>query len=147
MGRVPAVLICDRSADMLEMVSMYLSRIGFQVHTCLLSDAADRVDPTAAIASTAPDVVIYDIDLPYEPRWREAMAVALAPHVSCPFIFTTTNRRVAEQLLTGTARAHLLVKPYELDQLRQAIDDALGRPLPPLRERRVGERRRGDRRT
>jgi len=131
---------------MLEMVAMYLTSRGLEVHTCLLSDGAPKEGLSTLIEQWSPDVIIYDIDLPYEDRWREAMAIALLPEVSCPFIFTSTNQRVAEQLLKNTASATLLAKPYELETLYDAVHHALGLTPPPRHEKRSSQRRRNDRR-
>ena len=107
---------------------------------------ADRV------AECDPDVVIYDIDLPYAASWRTALTICFDERVRCPFVFTTTNVRIAKQLMAEVTRAAIIQKPYALEELHALVNEAIAsyqrptKPAEPPAERRQGERRRGDRR-
>ena len=140
----------DASADLLEMVETFLKVKGYDVHTCLLRDLENAAtDPVELINRTAPDVVVYDIDPPYSIKWQAVLALACEPSVTSPFVFTTTNPTVVSELLKGSPSARLLAKPYDLDRLAAAIEEALRQPgdRRHLRDRRSGEdRRRTDRR-
>lgn len=140
----------DASADLLEMVETFLKVKGYDVHTCLLRDLEDgATDPVELINRTAPDVVVYDIDPPYSIKWQAVLALACEPSVTSPFVFTTTSPAVVSELLKGSTGARLLAKPYDLDDLAAAIEEALRQPGDRRRivDRRSGEeRRRTDRR-
>ena len=69
-----------------------------------------------------------------------------------PFVFTTTNVRIAKQLMAEVTRAAVIQKPYALEELHALVNEAIASyqrptgPAAPSSERRHGERRRGDRR-
>jgi DNA-binding response OmpR family regulator len=142
--------VFDASADVLEMVETFLTGKGYEVHTGLLRDLENgATDPVELINRTSPDVVVYDIDPPYSIKWQAVLALACEPSVTSPFVFTTTNPSVVSELLKGSTSARLLAKPYDLDDLAAAIEEALQRPSDRrhLLDRRSGEdRRRSDRR-
>src|SRR5262249_48369744 len=104
------------------------------------SEGADVAD---AIARAHPDVVVFDIALPYEANWELCASLRKDPRVGVPFVLTTTNRAAVERLTSAREVVEILGKPYDLDQFAQAVR-ACGAAAGPRRGRAgAGPGRRG----
>jgi CheY-like chemotaxis protein len=147
------VLILDNSSDILELLSTDLQCRGCAVTTASVSAIRHgEIDGARLIEAAAPDVVVFDVALPYEANWRVAMDLQSDPRVRMPFVLTTTNALAVRRLI-GRDLIELVGKPYDLDTLYSAIVRSVGSevdiaapgPRSPVRER---DRRSGhDRRT
>jgi DNA-binding response OmpR family regulator len=152
-------LVMDSSVDTLDLLRQYLEFRGFEVETCDLARLRhDGADAAATIARARPDVVVFDIALPYEENWKLCASLRQDPRVSVPFVLTTTNRGAVERLTGARDVIEILGKPYDLEQFAEAVHSAVrasddtqtaGEPRGDTRrgvDRRIGERRREDRR-
>jgi DNA-binding NtrC family response regulator len=150
--RPPTIVVIDASRDTFELLETYFETFGLAVRWCAVSEPEVAENLADRVVESDPDVVIYDIDLPYAASWRTALTLCFDPRVTCPFVFTTTNVRIAKQLMAEVTRAAVIQKPYALEALQTLVQDAIAsyrRPTPPARpaaERRRGDRRRGERR-
>jgi DNA-binding response OmpR family regulator len=151
-GPSRTIVVVDASRDTFELLETYFGGFGLAVRWCAVSEPAPAENLADRVVACDPDVVIYDIDLPYAASWRVALTVCFDARVKCPFVFTTTNVRIASQLMAEVTRAAIIQKPYALEALHALVSEAIAsyqRPAPaeaPSSERRHGERRRGDRR-
>ena len=115
------VLIFDNSVDILELLATDLQCRGCLVTTASVSAIRHgEVDGARLIEATAPDVVVFDVALPYEANWRVAMALQSDPRVRVPFVLTTTNATTVRRLI-GRDLIELVGKPYDLDTLYDAV--------------------------
>jgi len=111
------VLIFDNSVDILELLVTDLQCRGCLVTTASVSAIRHgEVDGGRLIEATAPDVVVFDVALPYEANWHVAMALQSDPRVRVPFVLTTTNATTVRRLI-GRDLIELVGKPYDLDTL------------------------------
>jgi len=146
------IVVVDASHDTFELLETYFETFGLTVHWCAVSEPQAAENLADRVAEFDPDVVIYDIDLPYAASWRTALTLCFDARVTCPFVFTTTNVRIARQLMAEVTRAAIIQKPYALEELHALVTEAIAsyqrpaKPAEPSAERRHGERRRGDRR-
>jgi CheY-like chemotaxis protein len=149
-------LVMDSSADTLDLLRHYLEHHGFDVETCNLARLrSEGKDLVAAVVDARPDVVIFDIALPYEQNWRVCSTLQADPRVTAPFVLTTTNRAAVERLTDARDVVEILGKPYDLDQFARAVRHAVGLPVGDEPhgdhsrsgvDRRAGDRRHGERR-
>jgi len=115
------VLIFDNSPDILELLTTDLKGRGCIVTTGSVSAIRHgEIDGAQLIESTAPDVVVFDIALPYEANWRVATELQADPRVRVPFVLTTTNATAVRRLI-GRDLIELVGKPYDLDTLYDVI--------------------------
>jgi CheY-like chemotaxis protein len=148
------VLILDNSADILELLTTDLQCRGCVVATSSVSGIRHGdVDGARLIETTGPDVIVFDVALPYEANWRVAIELQADPRVRAPFVLTTTNATAVRRLI-GRDLIELVGKPYDLDSLYDAIvrsvfpEAADGMASDPSRTGCGDERRSGrDRRT
>lgn len=106
---------------------------GFVAVSAFTFDIRDGdVDLDAFLGLHTPDVVIYDVAVPYHANWQLFLHLRQRPPLKgLPVIITTTNAAHLRPL-SGSEPVHEVVgKPYDLQQLitivRQAVPDACER--------------------
>jgi DNA-binding response OmpR family regulator len=125
------VALFNASDDTVEMVRRMLGASGFDCLVgCHFSDLKKGAGNFARFVDTHdPDVVIFDISPPYQENWdffktlREAKAMD-----GRGLVLTTTNKARLDEAAASDSKAFELVgKPYDLDQIKAAIHQALRR--------------------
>ena len=114
------VLIADDEKNMRWVLGQALSGDGFEV-----AEAADGKEALAAVAEQAPDVMILDHRMP-EPDGMEVLRTLRAKDATFPIIMLTAHGNVATAVEAMKAGAsEYLTKPFDLEELKLAIDKAL----------------------
>lgn len=120
----PKVLLVDDYLDSLEVWALYLSAEGFDVNT-----AADGPSALQMVASTVPDVVVMDLDLPGMSGIEVARALrAQAANVSLPLIAVTGHTGTKLDAAREAGFNAALVKPCAPDALTTQIRHLLSVP-------------------
>ena len=150
--RVVAVL--DSDPDTIEMMKTWLEFHGFVVVVgSLLDFRLGKDDLAGFLDRTKPEVIVYDLGIPYETNYRYLQTVSAEPAFARSSLVITTTNATAVRTLLGVEAIEVLGKPYDLDTvigaIRAAADDDGSSVNPTVRsaDRRLGERRQGDRRT
>jgi DNA-binding response OmpR family regulator len=127
-SRLPTVAVINTSTDTIDMLRMFFEQAGLVVvstSTILLRDG--EVDLRAFLSSHQPDVLLYDISLPYEVNWRLFCHMRETMSVKVPTIITTTNVKHV-QPLAGEVYIHEIVgQPYDLDKLLEIVKQTIRR--------------------
>jgi two-component system, NtrC family, response regulator AtoC len=114
------VLIVDDEKNMRWVLGQALSAEGFDV-----SEAVDGMSALAAVAEQEPDVMVLDHRMP-EPNGMEVLRKLRAKGASFPIIMLTAHGNVATAVEAMKAGAsEYLTKPFDLEELKLAIDKAL----------------------
>ena len=114
------VLIVDDEKNMRWVLGQALSAEGFDV-----SEAVDGVTALAAVSEQEPDVMVLDHRMP-EPDGMEVLRKLRAKGLSFPIIMLTAHGNVATAVEAMKAGAsEYLTKPFDLEELKLAIDKAL----------------------
>src|SRR5690242_7146438 len=97
---MPIVAVFNTSEDTTDLLRVTLEQAGFIVVTALISAMRDgKLDFVRFMQEHQPQVVVYDIALPYDAHWRlfeHFRATPIAKDI--PFVVTTTNRAHVEKL-------------------------------------------------
>jgi DNA-binding response OmpR family regulator len=121
---VSRILVIEDDRNVRDVVATYLRRVGHDV-----LEAADGKRALSAIAADDIDLVITDINMP-EMDGIEVITALRKSAPGAPVIAMSGGGLVHKQLLLDTARmlgaVHTLAKPFELEDLRKAVDAALG---------------------
>ena len=143
-GRTAAkqvVALFNASDDTVEMVQRMLDASGFNCLVgCHFADLKKgRIDFARYLSKHEPDVVIFDISPPYLENWhffktlRDGKAME-----GRGLVLTTTNKERLDETVGKDSEAFEIVgKPYDLDQIKDAIQAAL--------KRTAGDKRRSPR--
>jgi CheY-like chemotaxis protein len=126
--RPRTVAVLNTNDDVVELLRILFEQRGHAVVTAHV-DAIKRsqMDIGAFVRLHRPDVVVYDIPPPYDTHWTFMNHVRTLPEFeSIPFVLTTTNeRRLREIVGRGPQLLEIVGKPYDLDQIAQAVEEAL----------------------
>lgn len=124
----PLIAVFNASEDTVDCVTMFFEAKGYRAIGETWA-ARDPLTPEAAeafIARYHPDVVVFDVSLPYEANWNNF--IEFRRHVNdrnVAVVLTTTNKRALTELIGSTNAIEILGKPYDLEQLAAAVRRAL----------------------
>ncbi|HWI20141.1 MAG TPA: hypothetical protein VNT81_20450 [Vicinamibacterales bacterium] len=128
MPETPTVVaVFNTSPDTVDMLRFILEYEGFVVVSAFTYELRDgNVDLEAFCRQHTPDVVLYDIALPYEANWRLFLHIRNAESLrSARFVLTTTNERHVRALAGPEVELIEIVgKPYDLDLVVQRVRKA-----------------------
>lgn len=126
--KLPSVAVFNSSQDTLDILKISLEEQGFAVATAHVSDLKKgQVDLLDFVQAHQPDVIVYDIALPYEENWTFLRLLqsseALKP---VRWVLTTTHRERLRELVGELGEVYEVVgKPYDLRQIVDAVKNAL----------------------
>jgi CheY-like chemotaxis protein len=121
------VAVLNANDDVVELLRLVFEQRGYAVvSTHVDSIKRGEVDIGAFARQHRPAVVVYDIPPPYDRQWTFMTHMAAMPEFAgVPFVLTTTNeRRLNEIIGTDTPVLEIVGKPYDLDQIVQAVEAA-----------------------
>jgi PAS domain S-box-containing protein len=119
-ARGARILVIDDDEDVRSLLVESLSFEGYEV-----SDAADGAAGLALMERKRPDLLLIDYLMPGL-NGAEIVEQARARGFDMPVIFATGYSDTRALQAAAGLKAPVLAKPFSLDELRQAIDSALG---------------------
>jgi CheY-like chemotaxis protein len=124
---LPVVAVFNTSPDVVDMLRLALELEGFVVVSGMTFDIRDgHLDLEAFIKTHQPDVIVYDIALPYEQNWKLCRHVRARPVVAdIPFVLTSTNAARVRPLTADEPVHEIVGKPYDLTELARTLRQAV----------------------
>jgi CheY-like chemotaxis protein len=125
----PIIAVFNASDDTVELLRTALESQGFHTVIGHIPDVkSGALDLVAFIEHHTPAVIVYDISPPYDANWTFLRLVQnLEPVKGRPFVITTTNKPALDKLVGETEALEIIGKPYDLDQVVEAVRAALTR--------------------
>src|SRR3954454_22674834 len=94
------VMVLDNSVDILELLTTDLRCRGrIPITGSVSAIRHGEIDGVQLIEATAPDVIVFDVALPYEVNSQGATPLQADPRVRVPFVLTTTNAAAVQRLI------------------------------------------------
>jgi DNA-binding response OmpR family regulator len=126
-ARIPTVAIINTSSDTIDMLRHFFEHAGFVVVSTATPNIRDgEVNLQSFIAQHKPDVLLYDIGLPYDINWRLFCHLRETAKLDLPTVITTTNVRHVQPLAGDTYVHEIVGKPFDLDKLLTIVKDVVG---------------------
>ena len=124
------VAILNSSEDTVEMLRIQLENAGMVTVGGHVPDIKrGKLDFQDFVGRHRPDVIVWDIGPPYEENWTFFNLVRTTDAArEVRFVLTTTNRDRLLKVCGDCDPVEIVGKPYDLDQVTKAVQDALGRP-------------------
>lgn len=123
------VAVINSNDDTVEMLRQMLQHHGFTaVVTGHVPDIKrGTLEIVQFVETHQPEVLVWDIALPYEENWRFVHLVMGHEIMrGRRFVLTTTNKRVLESLVGPTDTIEIVGKPYDMEQIVSAVERAGG---------------------
>jgi DNA-binding response OmpR family regulator len=128
-GAVPPTLaILNSSEDLLELLVEVFREEGFRVVTRhLMPLRRGQEDVAQFLARYRPEVVIWELNIPYDKNWAFFQRIRHTPGVlNCPVILTSTNVAQLRKAADADIDAFEVVgKPFDLNQLIELVRQTL----------------------
>jgi CheY-like chemotaxis protein len=123
------LVVLNDSARVLKMLCDWLQKQGHHCDTALLAEMPQAHEEVGRfILKHRPDVVIYDVGMPYASSWDLLEVIRTAPVLqSQPFVITTPNKQKLESEVGPTAALEIGGREDDLRRVSKAIDAAMMR--------------------
>jgi CheY-like chemotaxis protein len=128
MSHQPVVAVINTSPDTVDMLRMAFEYEGFVAVSAMTFDIRDgKLHFDSFLALHRPDVVVYDIALPYQANWQLFRHLRETSQLrDLPVVLTTTNAAHVRPLTGGEPVHEVVGKPFDLQQLIAIVRDAAG---------------------
>jgi DNA-binding NtrC family response regulator len=125
-NEMPAPLIAcvNSSEDLVQLLAEYFREEGFRAVTQVSSVRSDPTRLVTFLTDLHADACIYSVSPPYDAGWQEFLKLRTAVP-GCTYLVTTTNKRALDALVGPTDSLEIIGKPYDLDQVVAAVQQAL----------------------
>ena len=121
------IVVLNDSAPVLKMLCNWLEQHGHHCDTALLADMPQAHEEVGRfIQEHRPDVVIYDVGMPYASSWDLMEAIRASPALQRqPFVITTPNKRKLELAVGSTSAIEIGGRDTDLRRVLKAVDAAI----------------------
>lgn len=117
------VLIADDDPSIRRMLAVSLKRAGYRT-----ADACDGSEALVAMRAGEADLVLLDLMMPNVTGWEVLTERAAAPELrKIPVIVITAERGDGVANIPDDRLCALLLKPFELEALRELVKSCLAR--------------------
>jgi CheY-like chemotaxis protein len=120
------LVVLNDSSQVLKMLCGWLQQQGHHCDTGLLADMPNaHEDVPRLISKHRPDVVVYDVGMPYPSSWDLLDVIRASPALqSQPFVITTPNKQKLEQAVGPTSAIEIAGGAEDLRRLLKAVERA-----------------------
>src|SRR6476620_3664421 len=113
------VAIFNDSASTLSTMATWCEMHGYGVFTAQVSQMAmPHLNVERLVLANRPEVIVYDLAMPYESAWDFLEMMRLLPAVaSIPFVLTTNNKAALDSVVGPTQAVQVIGTPGDRHEL------------------------------
>jgi len=124
-ARLPVVAIVNTNPDLVELLRMRMEAAGFVAIVIHVADIRAGLDLGAVVAQHQPQVIVYDVVMPYENNWRFLQHLRETTLRNCQFVLTTPNATALSRLVGRDEKIYeVLDDRAHIDAIVQAAREA-----------------------
>jgi len=123
-----SIAVFNSSEDTIEVLKAALEEQGYAVASGHVSDIKKgQIDVIQFVEEHKPDVVIYDVALPYEENWRFLRLLQSSDAMKkLKWVITTTHKRRLQELVGDCGEVYEVVgKPFDMQKIIDAVKAAI----------------------
>jgi CheY-like chemotaxis protein len=125
MAKLPVVAVVNTNPDLVELLKARIEAAGFVVLVIHLAEIRAGLDVGAILKQHDPEVVVFDVVIPYERNWRFLQHLRETSFHGRRFVLTTPNAGALRQLVGRDDKIYeILDDTDDIDTVVQAVREA-----------------------
>lgn len=126
MSRLPVVAIINTNPDLVELLKVRIEAAGLVALVIHIADIRAGLDLGAVLDQHQPQVIVYDVVMPYDRNWRFLQHLRETTLRNYRFVLTTPNAAALERLVGRDERIYeVLDDNAHIDAIVQAVREAV----------------------
>jgi DNA-binding NarL/FixJ family response regulator len=125
MPRQPVVAVVNTNPDLVELLKARIEAAGFVVLVMHIEDIRAGLDVGSVLAQHDPEVIVYDVVMPYDRNWRFLEHLRETTFKNRRFVLTTPNENGIRKLVGRDDKVYeVLDDGGDVDAIVQAVREA-----------------------
>ena len=125
MAKLPVVAVVNTNPDLVELLKARIEAAGFVVLVIHIADIRAGLDVGAILQEHDPEVIAFDVVIPYERNWRFLQHLRETSFHGRRFVLTTPNAGALRQLVGRDDKIYEILDDTEdIDTVVQAVREA-----------------------
>jgi CheY-like chemotaxis protein len=125
MSPLPVVAVVNTNPDLVELLKARIESAGFVVLVLHIAEIRAGLDVGAVMAEHDPQVIVYDIVMPYERNWRFFEHLRSTAFKNRRFVLTTPNAAALRRQLGRDEDVYEIIDDgNDIDAIVQAVREA-----------------------
>jgi DNA-binding NarL/FixJ family response regulator len=121
----PVVAVINTNPDLVELLKARIEAAGFVVLVMHVEDIRAGLDLESVLDQHDPQVIVYDVVMPYERNWRFLQHLRETTLRDRRFVLTTPNEKGIRQLVGRDQKVYeVLDDRGDVDDIVQAVREA-----------------------
>ena len=125
MAKLPVVAVVNTNPDLVELLKARIEAAGFIALVIHIADIRAGLDIGAVLKQHDPEVIVYDVVMPYERNWRFLQHLRETTFEGRRFVLTTPNAGGLRKLVGRDEKIYEILDDTEdVDTVVQAVREA-----------------------
>jgi DNA-binding NarL/FixJ family response regulator len=125
-SRLPVVAIINTNPDLVELLKVRIEAAGLVTLVIHIADIRAGLDLGAVLDQHQPQVIVYDVVMPYDRNWRFLQHLRETTLRNYRFVLTTPNGTALARLVGRDERIYEVLDDHvHIDAIVQAVREAV----------------------
>jgi DNA-binding NtrC family response regulator len=121
----PVVAIVNTNPDLVELLKERIEKAGFVALVLHLQDIRMGLDVRAVLTEHTPQVIVFDVVMPYDRNWRFLEHLRATSFKGQRFVLTSPNATALHRIVGADEKIYEVVEdPRDIDAIVQAVREA-----------------------